>query len=204
VAKKFYQMRSSAPKDGWARVSEQERGFRMPSLTEIKADRPITNYLTILSQEKQGSMIGQFPAIYIDGYGNLSSDAAKMLLTEDEIYLFIGAIETPDEWAIRGGKLAIVEIGYDAIRSLTTLEQREITALRTFLIGPLLAAWLKKKTRCIAIGFQDELGLIQTPTLAMDETDINRTYEIILRLVRKKRQTRTLVERRKSDARDTS
>src|SRR5208337_527105 len=79
-----------------------------------------------------------------------------------------------------------IEIKYPSIESLNILLQREITALRTFLVGPFFAAWLKKETKTLAIGFRDELKLIQTPTFVLQDNDeLARCYNLIMEQIRK-------------------
>src|SRR5208337_5390014 len=83
-----------------------------------------------------------------------------------------------------------LEIKYASIESLNILLQREITALRTFLVGPMFAAWLKKETKTLAIGFRDELKLIQTPKFVLqDDVELARCYNSIMKQIRKNRRT---------------
>jgi hypothetical protein len=116
-----------------------------------------------------------YQAIYLDGYRDLQPSPSTISLREKNFEFLIGEAEN---------RVAI-ERGYDAIQSLNLLQEREITALRTFLMGPTFAALLKKNTRTLTIGFRDELGLMQTLAFKMTEEDLEACYEKMMNRIRK-------------------
>jgi DNA-directed RNA polymerase subunit RPC12/RpoP len=135
-------------------------------------------HLTALSEDQRKEVYALFDALYIDGYGTLETRSASIYVFEDRLLTLFRRVgfEADD---IR------VTVNFDSIESLSVLQEREVTALRTFLVGPVLAAWLKKKTRILAIGFRDELGLIQTPNFKMVDLDVEQCYNAILDQLKK-------------------
>jgi hypothetical protein len=127
-----------------------------------------------LTDDEQGKLAASYEALYVDGYKHLPPSNSVVLILKEEIQLLIG--ET--------AKRVRIKVGYKSIELLNILQEREITAMRTFLVGPVLAAWLKKKARMLAVGFRDELGLFQIPTFKMDESDISKCYDTIIENVR--------------------
>jgi len=123
------------------------------------------------------NVIASFGAIYIEGLGDVQSCGGFLFILEPSLNIILDS----------GREL---EIKYASIESLNILLQREITALRTFLVGPLFAAWLKKETKTLAIGFRDELKLIQTPTFKLeDNVELTRCYNLITEQIRKSKRT---------------
>jgi hypothetical protein len=128
----------------------------------------------------RGELVPFFTALYIDGYEDVWSGEATISLGEKEIAILVG----------QTGNQTAFKVAYDRIESLNVLQEREITALRTFLIGPTFAAWFKKKTRTLTIGFRDQLGLMQIPSFKMANSDISSCYKRILEQVEKSRRGR--------------
>jgi len=122
------------------------------------------------------NVIAFFPTIYLEGLGDVQSSGGLLFITEPSLNI---VFDSGTE----------VEIKYASIESLNLLLQREITALRTFLIGPTFAAWLKKETKTLAIGFRDELKLIQTPIFVLkDNGELTRCYNLIMEQIRKNKK----------------
>ncbi|MGO9644019.1 MAG: hypothetical protein ACLPY5_04655 [Candidatus Bathyarchaeia archaeon] len=122
------------------------------------------------------NVIAFFPAIYIEGLGDVQSSGGLIFISKSSLNIILD----------NGREL---EINYSSIESLNILLQREITALRTFLIGPMFAAWLKKETKTLSIGFRDELKLIQTPKLILQDNDeLTRCYNLIMEKIRKNKR----------------
>ena len=111
-----------------------------------------------------------FDAIYIDGYRNLASTLAKITLLDEmiQITLYDPSVES---------KIQTLQFSYSSIELLNIAQEREITALRTFLVGPLFAAWLKKKTLILMIGIRKQDGLLQIPSFKIEASVINACYE---------------------------
>ncbi|MGO9643624.1 MAG: hypothetical protein ACLPY5_02620 [Candidatus Bathyarchaeia archaeon] len=122
------------------------------------------------------NVIASFPAIYLEGLGDIQSSSGFLFISKPSLNIIFDS----------GREL---EIKYASIESLNILLQREITALRTFLVGPMFAAWLKKETKTFAIGFRDELKLIQTPKFVLqDDGELTRCYNLIMEQIRKRLQ----------------
>jgi hypothetical protein len=122
------------------------------------------------------NVIASFPAIYLEGLGDIRSWGGFLFISEPSFNIILDSGRE-------------IEIEYASIESLNILLQREITALRTFLIGPMFAAWLKKETKTLSIGFRDELNLIQTPKFVLqDNVELTRCYNLIMEQIRKNRK----------------
>jgi hypothetical protein len=122
-------------------------------------------------------IITSFPAIYLEGLGDVRSWGAFLFISEPSLNIILDSGRE-------------IEIEYTSIESLNILLQREITALRTFLIGPTFAAWLKKETKTLSIGFRDELKLIQTPKFVLQDNDeLTRCYNLIMEQIQKRAES---------------
>jgi len=112
-----------------------------------------------LTADQKRRLIKQYDAVYIDGFIDMNMDTATISVLSDSIQIFFENHHYE------------MSLPYGAIELLTLTQEREITALRTFLIGPLLAAAFKKRTRVITIGWRDELGLLHLPSFKMAEDE---------------------------------
>lgn len=112
-----------------------------------------------LTAEQKRRLLKQYDAVYIDGFVDMGMDTATISVLSDLVHIFFENHHYE------------LSLPYSAIDLLTLTQEREITALRTFLIGPLLAAAFKKRTRVITIGWRDELGLLHLPSFKMAEDE---------------------------------
>jgi hypothetical protein len=126
---------------------------------QVTAEDQITG-LKRLDENLRRKLIKYFPALYVDGYAYLETNEAFIYVFEDFLRVSIGTSEPTFDFNLK----------YDTIEALQVLEEREITALRTYLIGPTLAALFKKRTLILDIGFSDSLGLQQNPSLRWQRT----------------------------------
>jgi hypothetical protein len=79
-----------------------------------------------LTEEEQDKVIALYEALYVDGYRDLLPTAAMIFLLEKEMFILIGEMWNQSR----------IKVGYESIQLLNILQEREVTALRTFLIGP--------------------------------------------------------------------
>ena|SRR5208282_2380743 len=127
---------------------------------------------------KYRSEPSSFEVVYVDGFANREMSGGVIALTDSSLNILFENPQTE------------LKISYTSIESLSVNLEREITALRTFLVGPTFAAWLKKETKTLAIGFRDELKLIQTPRFVLYDNDhLARCYNSIMKQIRKNRRT---------------
>jgi len=130
-----------------------------------------------LSQELRRKLVKHFEALYIDGYAYLEVNEAYLSIFEDFLTVSIGVTEPAFDFNIK----------YDKIKVLQVTQEREITALRSYLLGPALAALFKKRTLILNIGFEDSLGLLENPSFKMAKPDLDECYkQIIERIARAK------------------
>jgi hypothetical protein len=59
-------------------------------------------------------------------------------------------------------------------------QEREITALRTFFVGPFWASLFKKENKFLNIGFRDESGLLQVLCFKMAGERVWDCYELVI------------------------
>ncbi len=128
-----------------------------------------------LKENLRQKLVKHFQALYIDGYAYLEVDESYIYIFEDSLRISIGALEPAFDF----------NIGYDAISVLQVTQEREITALRTYVLGPALAALFKKRTLVLNIGFNDSLGLLQVPSFKMARNDLDECYDLIIERIAK-------------------
>ena len=104
-------------------------------------DRVYSFHSADFASKQRENVIDSFVAIYIDDLGNTESCRGFLFLLEPSLNIILD-----------GGRE--LEVKYTSVESLNILQQREITALRVFLVGPMWAAWLKKETKTLAIGLE--------------------------------------------------
>ena len=117
---------------------------------------------------------GTYSAFYVDGYADLRSGYATIELLDDSLRV---TLTDPERR---------LEFPYSRVEVLNVNHEREITALRTFLIGPVLAAAFKKGTLLLTLGFRDGMGLLQLPTFRMGKDAVYACYATIMQKMRKK------------------
>jgi len=122
--------------------------------------------LEALPPNLASKLVSYYRALYIDGYGNAGISTAIVYLFTDGIRLQFDKKQ--------------INLSYDAIEVLTVTAEREITALRTFVLGAVLAAAFKKETKVLVIGFRDKFGLLQLPSFKMGKLGIEDCYNKIL------------------------
>jgi hypothetical protein len=122
--------------------------------------------LEALPPNLASKLVSYYRALYIDGYGNAGISTAIVYLFTDGIRLQFDKNQ--------------IDLSYDAIEVLIVTAEREITALRTFVLGAVLAAAFKKETKVLVIGFRDGFGLLQMPSFKMGELEIEDCYNKIL------------------------
>jgi hypothetical protein len=122
-----------------------------------------------------------YEAIYVDGYQDCQTSSAKITILSDGILLQItNRNDQPRE-------VASIKIPYPSLEVVNVTEEREITALRTFIAGPLLAALFKKENKFLNLGFRDENGLLQNPCFKIARGEIWNCYELILKRLRRRK-----------------
>ena len=115
---------------------------------------------------------GTYPAFYVDGYADARSGYATIQLLQDSLLVMLTDPERR------------LEFPYAHVEVLSISHEREITALRTFLIGPILAAAFKKGTLLLTVGFRDEIGLLQLPMFRMGKDTLYQCYATIIQKLR--------------------
>ena len=130
---------------------------------------------------KSKQEMGVYDAFYVDGYRNITGKLATISLSEQSI-----KIKFSDPSADSSNALEL-EFPYSSIEVLNVTQEREITALRTWLIGPVFAAWFKKKTLTLTIGVREKDGLLQLPSFKMETGIINSCYDNLYDRIRKER-----------------
>lgn len=133
-----------------------------------------------------------YDAFYVDGYmGVLKCNGARLKLLQNTIHVELGHWESwSQKEAGRAPKFTAVEmldIPYDKVEAVNIVREREITALRTFLIGPLFAAWFKREDHLLVVGFRDKYGLFQSPTFKIAQFKVQGCYSIIFKRVLRSR-----------------
>ena len=127
--------------------------------SKLKEVEPKWRQARNLTAEQKQRLIKQYDAVYIDGFVDMTMDTATISVLSDLLHIFFDNHHYE------------LSLPYSTIELLTLTQEREITALRTFLIGPLFAAAFKKRTRLITIGWRDELGLLHLPSFKMAEDE---------------------------------
>lgn len=125
-----------------------------------------------LTHEEEAHVIKEYKVVYVDGYELAHTALGSIFMLENSIIMYFGSK---------------VEVSYDSIEVLHSSLEREITALRTFLAGPLFAALAKKETLSLTIGFRDELGLLQLPSFTMAKNDIEDCHAFIKKRITDKK-----------------
>lgn len=127
-------------------------------------------------EKRGGTILATYDALYYGGYGSVRNLASTIVLLADCIY-----VDILNELS--------AEVPYGSIEVLHMHPEREITALRTYAIGPVLAAAFKKETHLLTIGFRDKLGILQIPSFKIAENDkyggLDRCYTAIVEQIRK-------------------
>jgi hypothetical protein len=144
--------------------------------------------------EEQTEEEHAYDALYIDGYKDIKSDLILLSVLSNSIKVQTGKKETLAEPTYLGGvrgKVITVpvktlfEVPYTSLEVVNITHEREITALRTFLIGPLFAAYFKQENMFLNIGFRDETGLLQTPCFKIGHGDLEKCYNTIVRRLKR-------------------
>lgn len=128
---------------------------------------------------KSKQEMGVYDAFYVDGYRNLTSKLATISLSEQSIKINFSDPSPDSSNALE------LEFPYPSIEVLNITQEREITALRTWLIGPVFAAWFKKKTLTLTIGVREKDGLLQLPSFKMETSIINSCYDNLYERIQK-------------------
>jgi hypothetical protein len=128
-----------------------------------------------LSKELRQNLLKYFSTLYIDGYANFEVGEAFIYIFENYLRVSIGAPKPTVEFNLK----------YDAIKSLLVTQEREITSLRTFLLGAVLAASFKKTTLILNMSFTDSLGLLQSPSFKLAKDDLDECYQLIIERIAK-------------------
>lgn len=139
--------------------------------------------LQYLSQERRGTVIKYFEAFYIDGYANLETNAhiAVIYIFDDTLHLVIVRQDETQHLHL--------DIPYGSVKLLNVTEEREISALRTWVVGPAFGALWKQESKFLNIGFTSELGLLEIPSFKMTKTDIDTCYRMINEKIRAIRES---------------
>jgi hypothetical protein len=124
-----------------------------------------------------------YEAFYVDGYRNVASNTASLSLLRNFIKVEVrdSALLEPTATA----PLAAFEIPYLSLEMVNVTHEREITALRTALVGSVFAALFKKEDQFLNIGFRDENGLLQISCFKIARGQIPNCYENIIRKLRR-------------------
>jgi hypothetical protein len=123
-----------------------------------------------------------YDTLYIDGYQDCRSNRAMLSILSNSIKVQI--VWQTAEW-LEPHEVASFEVPYTSLEVVNVIHEREITALRTFLIGPLFAALFKKEDLFLNLGFRDEANLLQVPCFKIARGEIWNCYETIVRRLRK-------------------
>jgi len=135
-------------------------------LREIEVTKQVRN----LTPDQEQKLVKQYEAVYIDGFLDMGMDTVTISVLTDSVSIFF------DNYHYE------MNLPYVSIELLNVAHEREITALRTFLIGPLFAAAFKKTTRILTIGWRDELNLLHLPSFKMaEDNDVYLCYATIYR-----------------------
>lgn len=133
-----------------------------------------------------------YDAFYVDGYQDLPSSRATISLSEERIEITFAFRRRNSSQAFK------LKFPFASIEVLNITQEREITALRTFLftatdkligtksglMGPVYAAWLKKKTLSLTIGVREN-GLLELPSFKMETGIINSCYAKLYERIQK-------------------
>jgi hypothetical protein len=135
-----------------------------------------------------------YDALYIGGYKDVKSSSALLSVSSNSVKVQI----TKQQRELMGPGLKgsyrkltvsaknLFEVPYASLEIVNITNEREITALRTFLIGPLFAALFKKENMLLNLGFRDEeTGLLQTPYFKIAHGDIWKCYTTINKRLRR-------------------
>ena len=108
----------------------------------------------------------EYDVTYLNHYGNRTE--GKLLLFFDKV------VFEPTEEAER------IEIPVPRIKDARLATEKDISALRVFLLGPTLGVFLKKEHKLLIIDCEDELGIIKHLTFEGDrmEEAVEDLYDI--------------------------
>jgi len=155
-----------------------DKKFIPSAKDQSKLQEVIEKRIRNLTPEQEQSLIKQYEAVYIDGFLDMGMDTTTISVLTDSISIFFDNHHYE------------LNLPYSSIRLVNLTQEREITALRTFLIGPLFAAAFKKKTRILTIGWHDELDLLHLPSFKMaEDADVGDCYATIFRRLKQIRKT---------------
>jgi hypothetical protein len=121
-------------------------------------------------------VLAAYGALYLDGWGDANSSKAFIFILEPFLKIFLE--NAPRE----------LEANYSTIESLNILLEREIPKSRGRLIDSIFVRSLKQNSAAIAIGFRDEMGLMQTPVFEFRERrETESCYGSIMEQIRKEK-----------------
>jgi hypothetical protein len=134
----------------------------------------------------------EYDAIYVDGYRDLlHANPVKLILLPEGVRIELGEMKGEgfgnnysEKWVATDS----FDFAYTTVEAVNVVREREITALRTFLIGPVLAAAFKKENRILNVGFRDKLGLLQMPSFKIAREGVQECYEIIVKRMLKSKE----------------
>jgi hypothetical protein len=161
----------------WYCYKDGEVWFGKEQKWRMYGDQINPAFLDRLEREEHQKVLRTFAVLYIDGWANIRATQAHIYLLTNEVHIVCypsGSIP------IYGDPTNIqTDIPYERIELLNVTQEREITALRTWLVGPVLSAWLKKKTMILTIGFRNEFGLLEVPSFKVSDDEIDDCYRSI-------------------------
>jgi len=129
-----------------------------------------------------------YDALYIGGYRDVKSSSAVFSLLSNSVRVQLikqeGHLTGP---GLKGSwrketvsAKELFEVPYTSLEIVNVTKEREVTALRTFFIGPVLAALFKKENMLLNLGFHDaETGLLETPYFKIAHGNIWDCYNAI-------------------------
>ena len=123
-----------------------------------------------------------YDAVYVDGYQDCQTNSAKISILPHSVEVHI--IYQP-RMEDEPREIASLKIPYSSLEIVNITQEREITALRTFLVGPVFASLFKKENKFLNLGFRDENGLLQNPCFKIARGEIWNCYELIAKRLRR-------------------
>ena len=168
------------PKCGKQMLERQEDSYCLKDdiLIDKKTGREKTGVsaLELLASDLQSRVVKYFYCLYVDGYADIESSEAVVYIFDEfvRVSTYFG-----HEFLAHGRLPFHLDLPYKSIQLLNVSLEREITALRTWLIGPVLGALFKKETLMLNIGFIDERGLLQIPSFKMEKNEVHDCYRLI-------------------------
>lgn len=131
--------------------------------------------LDLLPSDLQSKVVKSFYCLYVDGYEDIEASEAVIYIFDEFV-----RVSTYFDLEFAQGRVPFeLDLPYKSIQLLNVSLEREITALRTWLIGPVLGALFKKETLMLNIGFNDERGLLQIPSFKMEKNEVHDCYRLI-------------------------